>query len=591
MDPHSFSNPHQIRIKHVDLELAVSFDKRTIHGVAVLFLEHPGPEHSELVLDSLDLNIIKVECSHDGSDYQTANFSLGERHPIFGSPLKIELRGNATRVRIEYLTSPDARGLQWLEPDQTSAKTDPFLLTQSQAINARSWVPLQDSPAVRMTYRATINCPGRLMAVMGAGNNPSTPQNGRYDFEMPQPIPSYLFAFAVGNLAFKSLGPRSGVYAEQPLIEMAGAEFSDLELMMETTERLYGPYRWNRYDILVLPSGFPLGGMENPRLTFATPTIIAGDKSLVSLVTHELAHSWAGNLVTNATWNDFWLNEGFSVYVERRVVEEIYGPRRAEMETMLGRQDLEEELARLPAEDQILAADLEGRDPDDCVTKVPYEKGALFLRQLEEVFGRSTFDSFLRRYFDDFAFKSITTAEFVSYLSEHLFANDKRSAAIPVREWLFEPGLPASAPRPSSKALTDVRSMASQWLHEHKSARWLKTSNWTAQEWLQFLRCMPPDLTAERLRELDEEFSLTASGNSEIASQWLLAAIRADYKPAVERLDRFLIQIGREKLIEPLYKELVKSPAGRKHAGNIYRQARGGYHPLVARRIDRLLNQ
>jgi hypothetical protein len=428
------------------------------------------------------------------------------------------------------------------------------------------------------------------MAVMGAANNPAALNNGRYHFEMPQPIPSYLMALAIGKLSFSPLSTRTGVYAERSVINAAAAEFADIEVMMQGIEKLYGPYRWDRYDILVLPPSFPVGGMENPRLTFATPTVLAGDKSLVSLIAHEVAHSWAGNLVTNATWNDLWLNEGFSVYVERRVIEEVYGKRRAEMEASLGWDELKEEIARLSDSDESLTANYNDRDPEDCMTKVPYEKGALFLRQLEETFGRSVFDNFLRGYFDHFAFQSVTTADFVDYLKRTLFSqNQSLAKSISLREWLCEPGIPPSAPTPSLHAFAAIESDAQAWLKDLKSAGELEAESWSVHEWLHFLKYLPHDLGRDKLTELDKRFKLNSSRNSEIVHQWLLMAIRAGYGPAVERLEEFLISVGRERLIKPLFEELVKTTAGQEWASKIYAQARPGYNPIVVRKLDRML--
>ena len=546
---------------------------------------------SNIVLDTMDLNIVKVEHAVESDVYQSANFTLGDSHPILGAPLKVELPNGADRIRIEYWTSPDASGLQWLEPRHTAEKTDPFLLTQSQIINARSWVPIQDSPQVRITFGATVHCPQNLIAVMGAANNPQVLDNGHYYFTMPQPIPSYLLALAVGNLRFSSLGTRTGVYAEQSVIEAATAEFADIEAMMRSTEKLYGPYRWDRYDILVLPPSFPVGGMENPRLTFATPTILAGDKSLVSLIAHEIAHSWAGNLVTNATWSDFWLNEGFSVYVERRVVEGIYGKRRAEMEASLGFAELKQEISRLPDNDEILCGSCNDRDPEECITSVPYEKGALFLRQLELTFGRENFDHFLRVYFDHFAFQSITTAEFANYLEKNLLqTHPERASSVPITEWLYEPGIPASAPVPHSEAFTTIETKAQAWLQGLKPLRDLGTSSWSVHEWLHFLKYLPLDLSVDKLKELDDQFGLSSSQNSEIVHQWLLMGIRANYQPAINRLEEFLTSVGREKLIKPLYEELMKSEARKEWTRQIYVKARPAYNPVVVRKLDKVLD-
>ena len=429
-DVHSYSNPHEVGVHHLDLDLDVRFDERKLAGSVTLSVHRVRTGAETLVLDTRDLIIHGVENTTGDDGTFEAAYQLGETDPVLGAPLSITLEPGTTHVRVRYETRPTASALQWLAPEQTSGKQQPFMFTQSQAIHARSWIPLQDSPGVRVTYSARVRTPSTLRAVMSAANDPAALIDGDYTFHMGQPVPSYLIALAVGDLGFESLGPRAGVYAEPAILSAAAAEFADTEAMIAATERLYGPYRWERYDLLVLPPSFPFGGMENPRLTFATPTILAGDKSLVSLVAHELAHSWSGNLVTNATWRDFWLNEGFTTYIERRIIEEVYGPRRAEMEAVLGYQVLKDELERLDDADAILHVDLTGRDPDDGMTQVPYEKGALFLRSLEEAVGRDRFDQFLRAYFDRFAFQSITTNDFLSQLETHLLDDPGGPASV-----------------------------------------------------------------------------------------------------------------------------------------------------------------
>jgi leukotriene-A4 hydrolase len=591
-DVHSYSNPDRVKVKHIDLDWEVFFDQKKLKGVAVLHLEHvEKSSHPMLILDTRGLKINKAEVlSSDGQKYEATKFSVGQADKILGAPLHIELRSDTARARVEYETSPDASGLQWLEPTQTAGKKQPYLFTQSQAIHARSWIPLQDTPGVRVTYTARVRTPKTVRAVMSAENDPNAPLNGDYSFKMSQPIPSYLIALAVGDITFKPMSDRTGVYAEPAVVDKAAREFADTERMMQATEKLYGPYRWGRYDILVLPPSFPFGGMENPRLTFATPTIIAGDKSLVSLIAHELAHSWSGNLVTNATWRDFWLNEGFTSYLERRIIEAVYGRERAEMEAVLARQELQEEIDSFEDRDEILHVDLKGRDPDEGFTRVPYEKGALMLRHLEETFGRERFDQFLRAYFDHFAFQSITTADFVNYLKQNLFAKDQQAAAkFPLDEWLYKPGIPAGAPQPKSDAFAEVEQQADAWVKGTTPAAQLQTKGWTTQEWLHFLRRLPPQLDKEKMAELDRAFGFTKSGNSEIAHQWLLAAIRNNYDPAYPRLEEYLTAIGRRKLIKPLYDELVKTPEGRERAKGIYQKARAGYHPIAAATIDAIV--
>ena len=589
-DSHSFANADEVVVRHLDLDWDVRFDQRAIDGTATLHIERVVDGAGRLRLDTRDLAIAAVELSDDGDDWMATPFALGTADPILGAPLEVSLSPTATQVRVTYTTSPGASGVQWLEPAQTAGKTHPFMFTQSQAIHARSWIPLQDTPGVRVTYSATVRTPPALRAVMSAAHDIEAPLDGEFQFEMRQAIPSYLIALAVGDLTFRSMGDRTGVYAEPSVVESAAAEFDDTEAMMVATERLYGPYRWERYDLLVLPPSFPFGGMENPRLTFATPTVIAGDKSLVALVAHELAHSWSGNLVTNATWRDFWLNEGFTVYLERRILEEVFGRRRVDMEATLDRQTLAEELARLEPPDQILHVDLRGRDPDDGMTQVPYLKGDLFLRLLEESVGRARFDLFLRAYFDHFAFRSITTSDFVAYLNEHLLAGEAGLAeTLGLDAWLEQPGLPANAPRSESDALTRVEQQAASWASGEIGAARLDVRDWTTQEWLHFLKSVPETLTAQQMMDLDAVFGFTAAGNSEVAHQWLLVAIRNRYEPAYDRLESYLVGIGRRKLIKPLYDELVKTPEGRVRAEAIYERARPGYHPIAASSIDEVV--
>ena len=562
-DSHSFANPDEVVVRHLDFDWDVRFDRRALDGTATLHIERVAEGAGRLRLDTRDLAITAVELSDDGDDWMETPFVLGPADPVLGASLEVTLSQTATQVRVTYTTSPGASGVQWLAPAQTAGKTHPFMFTQSQAIHARSWIPLQDTPGVRVTYSATVRTPAALRAVMSAAHETEAPLDGLFQFEMRQAIPSYLIALAVGDLTFRSMGNRTGVYAEPSVVESAAAEFDDTEAMMAATERLYGPYRWERYDLLVLPPSFPFGGMENPRLTFATPTVIAGDKSLVALVAHELAHSWSGNLVTNATWRDFWLNEGFTVYLERRILEEVFGRARVDMEATLDRQVLAEELARLEPSDQILHVDLSGRDPDDGMTQVPYLKGDLFLRLLEETVGRARFDTFLRAYFDHFAFRSITTRDFVAYLNEHLLAGEAGLAeTLGVDAWLEQPGLPPNAPRAESDALTLVEQQAARWASGEIGAATLDAGDWTTQEWLHFLKSVPETLTAQQMIELDDTFGFTRVGNSEIAHQWLLTVIRNRYEPAYDRLETYLVGIGRRKLIKPLYDELVKTPEG-----------------------------
>ena len=423
---------------------------------------------------------------------------------------------------------------------------------------------------------------------MSASNDRGKAKLGDFVFQLGIPVPSYLIALAVGDLAFKSVSGRSGVYAEPSVVESAATEFADMNRMLESTQELFGPYRWDRYDVLVLPPSFPYGGMENPRLTFVTPTILAGDKSLVSLIAHEMAHSWSGNLVTNATWSDFWLNEGYTVYIERRILEQLYGKDRAEMEAALGRQELEDEMAHLAPRDQVLHIDLKGRDPDDGATSVPYEKGYLFLLQLEKTFGRESFDNYLRSYFDRYSFQSITTETAVAYMKETLFAPHPELAdQIPLDAWINGPGLPVGAPKVHSVLFDKVDEAAKKWIAGSNDIA--ATTRWSTQEWLRFLNQMPPKLGSAGMKRIDDAFHLTGSGNDEILAEWLLMAVKNRYEPANPKLTLFLETVGRRKYIKPIYEEMAKTAEGRTRAMRIYEVARPVYHPIAQTTIDAVL--
>lgn len=591
-DPSSYANVSAFVTTHLLLDLTANFDARTLSGTASLTFERRDPAATELVLDTRDLTIHKAEAGIGSGPWVETTFRLDPATPAFGSALRIAMPPGADRARVTYATSPGAKGLQWLTPAQTAGKKHPFLFSQAEAIQARSFIPLQDLPGVRFGYDATIHTPGDLVAVMAAEMVPGPAGSGVYLFHMPLRIPSYLIALAIGDLAFKPMSNRTGVWAEPSVVEAAAREFDDTEQMIRTTEQLYGPYRWGRYDLLVLPPSFPFGGMENPRLTFATPTVIAGDKSLVSLVAHELAHSWSGNLVTNATWTDFWLNEGFTTYLERRIIEAVYGRPRAQMEAMIGVKDLVDDRKTLDVpRDRSLLPDLTGRDPDDAYSSVPYEQGALFLSFLEAKFGRVAFDAFLRQWFDGHAFNSATTAEFVAFLDTHLLATKPGTVTdAQIQEWLHTETVPAFAVLPQSDAFVKVEQARDAWLAGGPIDALAKTASpWSTQEWIHFIDALPRKIEATKLTALDRQFGLTTSHNAEIAHVWFRLAIANHYTAAYGAMEQYMMHIGRRKLILPLYRDLAATPEGLALAKKIYAAARDGYHPLAQAAIDQVL--
>jgi len=594
LDPHSFSRPAEAVVRHLDLDLEVDFATRTLTGTATYDIE-AAPEADEIIFDTRDLEISSVIVTAADKTREAA-FSLSEEQPFLGRALRVELPPAASTVQIAYATRPQAAALQWLTPEQT-ASGKPFLLSQSQAILARTWVPCQDTPGVRMTYSATVRVPKDLMAVMSAENPTERSDDGVYHFEMPQAIPSYLLAIAVGDLEFRSIDERAGVYAEPSVIEAAAWEFADVPAMMTAAEKLYGPYAWGRYDLLVLPPSFPFGGMENPRLTFATPTIIAGDRSLVALVAHELAHSWSGNLVTNATWDDFWLNEGMTTYITGRLMEELYGVEYASMLAVLGRQDLVATFDDLDPDspDSHLKLALAGRDPDEGMNDIAYEKGSAFLSTLEAKVGRERFDEFLRGYFSHFSFKSLDTETFVSYLRANLLADEPNLSqspdmfdALDLEAWIYGPGMPAGAWTPESAEFDRVEEQIVA-LAQGASPADLDTNAWTTHHWLHFLRKLPGATTSSALAALDAQFGFNSSGNSEIQSAWFERAVKVSHTDAYPALREFLLRVGRRKFLKPLYTALAATTEGLGWAREVYREARGGYHSVSSNTIDEIL--
>lgn len=588
-DYHTYSNAEEVVGKHLFLDIEVDFELHQIKGAATWDIIKIKADADKMVFDTRDLQIDSIVLD-DGSK---ANYTLGNRDEILGAALTIPLKQNTQKLTVFYKTSTTATALQWLAPSQTFGKQQPFLYTQSESIHARTWLPVQDGPGVRYTYDARVRVPKGLLALMSAENPQKKSDDGVYEFKMDVPIPAYLMALAVGDIAFKAIDERTGVYAEPSQLALAHNEFSEVGKMVHIAEELYGPYRWGRYDILVLPSGFPIGGMENPKLTFCTPTILAGDKSLVNLIAHELAHNWSGNLVTNQTWNDFWLNEGFTIYFERRITEAMHGKDYADMLWEIGYQDLEAVVADMgkESEDTHLRLNLKGRNPDDGLTDIPYEKGGHLLKLIEQTVGRANMDTFLRKYFDENAFKTMNTRDFVEYLDKNLLAQSTEwKAKVNINEWLYAPGIPSTCPRADKVRFNQVDEAAIAFLAGTQASK-LNTQKWSTFEWMHFLRKMArANISHEQMKALDAAFSLSKTKNSEQADLWYLLAIKANYEPAYAAMEAFLNVTGREKFLQPLYKEMMQTENGRAMAKRIYEVSRPNYHPLTQRTIDEIVN-
>ncbi len=586
-DPHTFSRADLAVATHLDLDLTVDFNEAELRGSALWTVDAKAAGH--VIFDTKQLSVVGVQSGADSTALMQTGYAFGQQDSILGRGLQIAVPAGRSYVKIDYHTSPDAVALQWLKPEQTQTNS-PFLYSQGEAALTRSWIPIQDSPGNRVSYAVRLAVPDSLMAVMSADGNPrELAPDGRYSFSMRQPVAPYLIALAVGKLKFEPIGERTGVYAIPATAGFAAREFAEVDSMLAVAERLYGRYAWGRYDVLVLPSSFPFGGMENPKLTFATPSILVGDSSLTSLIAHELAHSWSGNLVTNATWNDFWLNEGITTYVERRIVEALRGRDYAEMLHVLGRQDLATDLADLEPGDQHLRLNLAGRDPDDGFTNVAYEKGSLMLQALEASVGRPAFDAFLKQYFADYAFKTIDTDRFIAYAKERLLAPSGKT--FDFAAWIDAPALPVVAAEvPSSILLANVDATVALFDAGEIFPK-ARTLGWSSNEWVYFLRRISRNVDQTRYAQLDDVYHLSESPNIEISGAWFEAAIQNGYGSEIlPQAEAFLKRTGRRKFVVPVFKAMQARGLGQQ-AGQMYGRLRGSYHSSTQRLVDGVLGR
>jgi leukotriene-A4 hydrolase len=581
--PHTYARL-EATIQHLELDLKVDFSSKTIRGTATYTLNPTAAEKIYFDIYSLDIQSIWIN-----GTYPTTDYEIGPHDPILGQALSIRLPQNTLSLTIQYSTRKNAPALHWLDPEQTTQGTHAFLYTQGQPIMTRSWIPIQDTPSIRITYGAKVSLPedSGMICLMSARNPKEKSQDGVYHFSINKPIPSYLISMAIGNLSYRALNENMGVYSEPVLLEEAAWELEDVDQMMHAAQEICGNFLWEQQDLLILPKSFPYGGMENPRLTFITPTILAGDKSLVSLVAHELAHGWSGNLVTNASWNDFWINEGFTVYLERRILEMVYGEETAELHEFLGYQDLIAELERSidKPNTTLLKLKLEGENPEEAITFIPYEKGYFFLKEIENLVGRDPFDAFLKRYFFDFRFKSLTTEQFLEYLFENLLDPNKINFA--AEKWVYAPGIPQPFVLPLCHKYKMVDDALPKILRADAKTI-LETRQWETQQWIYFIRKLSENTQVQELLVMDQSFGFSTSGNSEIQFHWFLNAFQSDYfKEIMDELKMFLTTVGRKKFIFPLYEGLIRK-GEYALAKEIYSQASKNYHSIARNSLEAL---
>ena len=585
-DPHSYTDLTQGRVKSMDLDLSVDFSSRTISGKADFFMAEAmgGP----LDLDTRDLTINTAQDAAGNA----VGFEVAEADSVLGSRLRVNLPEGTEKFTVEFTTSPDASALQWLEPAQTAGGKHPYLFSQCQAIHARSVIPCQDTPLARFTFNCNMTVPEDLTVVMAAAPGEKSAANKpgmtTYNFAMPQSIPPYLFAFAVGNIVSKDLGPRSTCYTEPEMMEKSAWEFAEVDRMLLAAEDIFGPYLWDRFDFLVMPPSFPYGGMENPRLTFLTPTLLAGDRSLVNVLAHELAHSWTGNLVTNASINDFWLNEGFTVWAERRILENMEGLEAKSLSAAIGRNGLLEAMNSFGKGSEFTKLEIngEGSDPDEFYSLVPYEKGFLFVALLEDTVGREKMDVFVKKYIDHFAFTSLTTAEFEAFLNKELPGAAEKMGA---EEWIHQPDLPSNAPVFTSARLEVLEGLAKSWTDGTRPDV-AEASKWTPEDWQLFIQALPKSLPREDCAWLNDNFKLNEQGNCEILCNWLEIAVNSSFEPAYDRTAGFLSEVGRMKYLKPLYSALHGNDNTKALAAEVFAKNADSYHPIAKIGLEKIFS-
>ncbi|TIX49795.1 M1 family metallopeptidase [Alteraurantiacibacter aquimixticola] len=591
-DDFTFAQPQVARVTHVALDLALDFEEQDVSGTATLdILAADGA--GEIVLDSDGLQVESVATvSGEALDWQ-----MGEHVDGKGEPLTITFGEAAPeQIVVTYTSAPEAEALQWLSPEQTAGGAHPFLFSQGQAILNRTWIPTQDSPGIRQSWEARVTAPEELNVVMSGIIQGEAEEAGEgrhaFAFRMDHPVAPYLIAIAAGDITFRELGPRSGVWAEPAMIEEAAAELVDTEAMIDAAEGLYGDYRWGRYDMIVLPPAFPYGGMENPVMTFLTPTFIAGDRSNTGLVAHELAHSWSGNLVTYSSWRDGWLNEGVTSYIESRISEEVFGTTRSEQEYALSYGALVDMVEDKGADNPVTAMRTPaGTSPFDTAGEAIYDKGTVFLRTVEGIIGRERFDPWLRQWFDAHAFQPATSEMFIADLRENLIQGDEElEEALMLEEWIYGTGIPANAAKPDPAAFAAVDAAVAAYAADGTldAESW---HGWSAAEQMRFLREVPEQLDTAALEELNETLGLSQTGNNEIRFLWLRLALMNDYDPAVPEAEEFLSTVGRNKFVSPLYQVLAdRGDWGMAIARPLYTSARPTYHAYTRGSVDEVLD-
>nr|XP_054751062.1 leukotriene A-4 hydrolase-like [Lytechinus pictus] len=603
-DPNSVSNISGIITKHISIEWNINFKEKIFTGDVKLTLETLQDGVANLILDTSS-NLCISEVSDDATG-EKLTFEVKEPLGALGSPLNIRLpssaqsKGSKLCIKISYKTSSSASAIGWLEPSQTAGKQFPYLYSQCQAIHARSILPCQDSPSVKATYDAKVTVPCDLVCLMSAvrtGEEPCAIDNSlkTYTFRQTVPMPSYLIAIVVGALESRQIGPRSRVWSEKEFVDRAAFEFSETEHMLATAESLLGPYVWGQYDLLILPPSFPYGGMENPCLTFVTPTLLAGDRSLANVVAHEISHSWTGNLVTNCSWEHFWLNEGFTVFVERKILGRMNSEKHRQFAFIGGWKELYNSVSKYGEEHKFtqLLPSLEGGiDPDDAFSSVPYEKGSCFLFYLETLVGINEFEGYLKAYIDKFKYRSLTTQDWKDFFLEYF--HEKAAAGVfdcvEWDKWFFAPGMPPIKPKYDTCLVDHCTELCEKWSQVGESNFEKSTGDlesMSPSQKIEFLAqlLLKKPLTYNLIQEMQGIYDMDKYTNAEIRFRWLRLRIKAGDESAIDSALKMATEAGRMKFTRVLFRDLYAFPSARQKAVDTFLAERHNMHPISAKTV------
>ncbi|KUJ15952.1 putative leukotriene A-4 hydrolase like protein [Mollisia scopiformis] len=601
-DPCTLSNYNNWRTKHTVAEFAIDFKKQRLTGSVTLQLESiTEKESEEIILDTSYLDI--TEISVNGS--KTKDWVVKDRLEPYGSPLSVKLPGGAAKcstvdVKIALSTTEKCTSLQWLPPAQTSNKKFPYMFSQSQANHNRSIFPCQDTPDVKSTYDFRIRSPLPVIA-SGLSTGATKYEHGKdgasgsllYSFHQEIPIPSYLFALASGDIATASIGSRSLVSTGPEELLAAKWELEeDMEKFLDIAEKLVFPYQWTQYNVLILPPSFPYGGMENPIFTFATPTIISGDRQNIDVIAHELSHSWSGNLVTNASWEHMWVNEGWTTYLERRIQAELHGEPHRDFSAIIGWKALEDSVNSYGHDHEFtkLVLDLKGKDPDDSFSSIPYEKGFHLLYYLEKVVGKPAFDKFIPHYFKKWSRKSLDSYDFKATFLD-FFSSDKEASKaleeVDWNSWFYKPGLP---PKPKfDTSMADVcYALADKWETKDYSPSASDIKGWTSNQVVVFLekiQSWKTPLAATQSQAMGKTYSFATSKNVEISSRYFGVGLAAKDETVYQPTADLLGKVGRMKFVRPLYKQLNK--VNRELALETFEKDKDFYHPICRQLLEK----